>query len=255
MMFPAVFDTSSLNGNNGFTLTALSGAFGFSVACLGDINDDGTPDLIVGAPDTKQSFVIFGADTFPVVFDISNLNGTNGFTIISSSVSFGQSLAGIGDINGDGKSDLIVGARTSNKVFVIFGASNFPAIFDTASLNGNNGFTLIGLGTFGFSVAGIGDINVDGIADLIVGANSASKAFIVFGTNSFPAIFDVSNLNGTNGFTLVGPTDKWLGISVSGIGDVNGDSKPDLPSKPPELPRATPLRTVHAMLTAHGSSL
>ena len=169
MLFPQVFDVDNLNGQNGFTLTS-SGNFGCSVAGTGDINGDGKPDLIVGTYESKKAFVVFGATNFPATLDTSSLNGVNGFTLTSSSSGFGVSVAGTGDINDDGKPDLIVGAYGAGKAFVIFGATNFPAILDTSSLNGANGFTLTSSSyDFGRSVAGTGDINGDGKPDLIVG--------------------------------------------------------------------------------------
>ena len=213
-----------------------------SVAGTGDINDEGKPDLIVGGCETygphKEAYVVFGATKFPAILNTSSLNGANGFTLTSygfaltssgSSDNFGCSVAGTGDINNDGKPDLIVGGSI---VYVVFGATKFPAILDTSSLNGANGFTLRSSSKFGCSagtgaVAGTGDINDDGKPDLIVGAYRASKAFVVFGATNFPATLDTSSLNGANGFTLTSSSIDF-GRSVAGTGDINGDGKPDL---------------------------
>ena len=227
--FPAIFDILHLNGNNGFTLTSSSTTgFGGPAVGTGDINGDGKPDLIVG--DLSKAYVIFGANHFPATFDVSSLNGSNGFTLISSSSGFGSTLSGVGDINGDGKPDLIVGAWIANKAYVIFGANHFPAIFDVSSLNGSNGFTLTSsTRSFGYSAAGAGDVNGDNIPDFIVGTSDfrANKAYVIFGAFTFPATFDISSLNGSNGFTLTSYEGNF-GDSVDGTGDVNGDSKSDL---------------------------
>src|SRR5258708_5079527 len=109
MTFPAVFDVSSLNGNNGFTINgaAIKSEFGYSVAGAGDINGDGKQDLIIGAWLTNNfvgaAYVVFGSATFPRVLSVATLNGANGFKI-NGAASFGElgtSVAGVGDINGD----------------------------------------------------------------------------------------------------------------------------------------------------------
>ena len=228
MKFPAVFDVANLNGNNGFKITSLSKYFGGSVSGIGDINSDGQSDFIIGAQEDNKAYVIFGAKHFPDVLDTSHLNGNNGFVLISSSNTFGSSVAGTGDINGDDKPDLIVGAIFSNKAYVIFGASSFPIVLDTSSLNGKNGFTLTSSsGGFGSSVAGTGDINGDGKPDLIVGAYGAKKAYVIFGASDFPAVLDTSSLNGINGFVLTSSSLEFGG-SASGIGDINSDGRSDL---------------------------
>ena len=224
MKFPAVFDTSSLNGNNGFALTS-----GGTVTGIGDVNKDGCPDLMIGSPVSNKAFVVFGSNNFQSIFDTSALNGTNGFILTSSSLGFGRSVAGVGDINGDGISDFIIGASYDvSRAFIVFGSTHFPATLDTSELNGHNGFTLVGPpnGGLGCSVAGIGNINGDSKQDLIVGAIVVNKAFVVFGAPVFPATFDVSNLNGSNGFTLIS-SGLNFGVSVAGIGDINGDVKSD----------------------------
>ena len=80
-----------------------------------------------------------------------------------------------------------------------------------------------------------GDLNGDGIDDIIIGAhtatpNDAGQTYVIFGRNtSFPAIFELSSLNGTNGFTLNGiKAENWSSFSVSQAGDLNGDGKNDL---------------------------
>lgn len=226
--FPAVFDASSLNGSNGFTLVSPSLAFGLSVSGIDDLNADGSSDLVVGAPDSGSAYVIFGGSSFPAMFNTSNLNGINGFKIISSSLYFAVSVSGTGDINGDGKSDLIIGAYGSNKAYIIFGTSSFPAVFDTSRLNGANGFTLTSSSAnFGYSVAGIKDINGDGTADLIVGANIAGRAYVILGASNFPATLDTASLNGENGFIITSSSGNF-GVSVAGGDDLNGDKKSDL---------------------------
>ncbi len=118
--------------------------------------------------------------------DLSSLDGSNGFKLsgVVAGDQSGSSVASAGDVNGDGFADLIVGAsvpiRTaadSGASYVVFGkASGFAANLDLSSLDGSNGFKLSGVAAgdqSGVSVASAGDVNGDGFADLIVGADWA----------------------------------------------------------------------------------
>ncbi|MCH8843567.1 MAG: FG-GAP repeat protein, partial [SAR324 cluster bacterium] len=174
------------------------------------------------------------------------LVGSNGFDI--NGVSFndysGWSVAGAGDVNGDGYDDVIVGAyRGPNAsdygaAYVVFGGSNVGATgsLELSSLNGTNGFVLNGTtgSQAGVSVAGAGDMNGDGYADVIVGAYQANggigASYVVFGMRTgFSAAIDLSTLDGNDGFVINGVLagDK-AGQSVASAGDVNGDGFADI---------------------------
>ena len=175
--------------------------------------------------ESGQTYVVFGRKTpFPPVFELSSLNGTNGFIIngIKANDYSSNSVSQAGDINGDGIDDIIIGAHTATpndagQTYVIFGRNtSFPAIFELSSLNGTNGFTLNGIKAenwSSFSVSQAGDLNGDGKNDLAIGAyvtglngrKGAGQTYVVFGRNTFfPEVFELSSLNGTNGFTLNG---------------------------------------------------
>ncbi|MEH1806508.1 beta strand repeat-containing protein [Nostoc sp.] len=258
--FDAQFNLSTLNGTNGFTINGINegDGLGWSLSSAGDINGDGIDDLIIGArfadPNgsySGQSYVVFGSkDGFDAQFNLSTLNGTNGFAIngIEEGDFSGWSLSSAGDINGDGIDDLIIGAffadpngNRSGQSYVVFGSNgDFDAQFNLSTLNGTNGFTINGINesySLGWSVSSAGDINGDGIDDLIIGAPDASpngnrsgQSYVVFGSKGgFDAQFNLSTLNGTNGFTING-TDivDYSGRSVSSAGDINGDGIDDL---------------------------
>ena len=260
---PNPLDLSSLNGTNGFKLNGEA-AFddsGFSVSAAGDINSDGIDDLIIGAVGADpngnsragRSYVVFGSDTgLPNPFDLSSLDGTNGFKLNGEAAfdDSGYSVSAAGDINSDGIDDLIIGAvgaapngnSIAGRSYVVFGsASGLPNPFNLSSLNGSTGFVLNGeaLGDYsGRSVSAAGDINGDGIDDLIIGATGAEpngdrfagRSYVVFGSDSsLPNPFDLSSLNGSNGFVLNGEAERdFSGVSVSAAGDINGDGIDDL---------------------------
>lgn len=255
--FSANLNLSSLDGSKGFKINGIEAddASGISVKGAGDINGDGLDDLIIGAAQANgnagQSYVVFGQYTgFSANFDLSSLlpsnegDGSQGFVIngITAEDSLGFAVSGAGDINGDGFDDLIIGAPEANdntgQSYVVFGKSGgFAASFDLSAVDGSNSFTLNGLAEgdrLGSSVSSAGDVNGDGLDDLVIGAageeGSIGSSYIVFGrTNGFPGNFDLSNLDGSNGFVVSGLAENdRLGISVSGAGDINGDGFDDL---------------------------
>ncbi|WP_442937986.1 beta strand repeat-containing protein [Nostoc sp.] len=257
--FDAQLNVSTLNGTNGFAINGINALdeSGHSVSSAGDINGDGIADLIIGAHDASpnglesgQSYVVFGSKGgFSAQLNLSTLNGTNGFAIngINPADSSG-SVSSAGDINGDGLDDLIIGAPladpnafTSGQSYVVFGSKGgFGAQLNLSTLNGTNGFAINGINKYdfsGWSVSSAGDINGDGIADLIIGAPFANlsgyhsgQSYVVFGSKSgFDAQLNLSTLNGTNGFAINSiKSGDDLGYSVSSAGDINGDGIADL---------------------------
>ncbi|GAB4190928.1 MAG: hypothetical protein Kow00105_05130 [Phycisphaeraceae bacterium] len=257
--FAATLELSTLNGTNGFVIDGLAAGdrLGFSVRGAGDVNGDGIDDFIIGASladsngaDAGSAYLVFGQTGFGGNFDLTTLNGINGFRIdgVSATDQLGISVNGAGDINGDGIDDVIVGAYQtdthgvdSGSAYVIFGSSGgFSAVFDPATLNGTNGFTLHGGATLdnaGRSVSSAGDFNGDGFADILIGAPDADgdnpdsgSAYVVFGSGAvFPATINLSSLTGADGFKLNGiDTGDRAGLSVASAGDVNADGLDDL---------------------------
>ena len=236
----------SLNGTNGFSVQGLNGADNlcFAVSTAGDINKDGKSDLIIGAPGAGNgtAYVIFGQTTFPPQFDLTTLNGTNGFSIsaLNKNDFLTLSVGTVSDVNADEIDDFIIGAPFAENGlgigYVIFGQTTFPTQFNLALLNGTNGFAIAGLvedDYLGGSVSTAGDINHDGKKDIVIGAykfnSGQGVSYVIFGQPTFPAQFNLTTLNGTNGFSIQGlNTGDALGYSVSTAGDINADGKNDL---------------------------
>ncbi len=212
--FDAQMDLSSLDGSNGFRLDGEKvGSFsGLSVSGAGDVNGDGFGDVIIGAPGiaaddfSGYSYVVFGKATgFDAHVDLSSLDGSNGFRLRGENGrdASGESVSGAGDVNGDGFDDVIVGAHgvdsngvNSGSSYVVFGKdTGFDARMDLSNLDGRTGLRLVGENAFdysGGSVSGAGDVNGDGLDDLLVGAHGVSAynnysgvSYVIFGSRDF----------------------------------------------------------------------
>ncbi|MES2352903.1 MAG: Ig-like domain-containing protein, partial [Pseudomonadota bacterium] len=247
-------------GTHGFVINGqcTNDLSGFSVAGAGDVNGDGLADLIVGAKYSStftsasagRSYVVFGKSTATAI-DLSTIAGGTGGFVINGHCAIdnsGTSVAGAGDVNGDGLADLIIGARYSDptagssagRSYVVFGKSTTTAINLSAIAAGTGGFVINGQGVSdqsGISVASAGDVNGDGLADLIVGADKsdpvagtdAGRSYVVFGKSTTTAIDLSAIAGGTGGFVINGQgASDGSGSSVASAGDVNGDGLADL---------------------------
>jgi hypothetical protein len=217
------------------------------VAGLGDTNGDGLSDLIVGLPvagreGNGRAFVVFGKRDAGAV-DATAL-GAGGYRIGNSSshssAGTGQSVAAAGDVNGDARADLLIGAPGadnnvggSGSVYVLFGQATAIDL-DLASFT--NGFRIdgkdVGHGA-GWSVSGDRDVNRDGRPDIVVGAafgdfdgrTQAGSAYIVFGKSS-PATVRLGGLN-PGQVEIGGAHDYDLTGASVGLGDFDGDGRAD----------------------------
>ncbi len=248
--FGSLLDVLTLDGADGFRIEGNpEDSLGYTVAAAGDVNADGFADVLVYAPGANEhrgaDYCIFGhAGPFDASLHVSSLDGVNGFAISFNHLAPGDapgwSLSGAGDINSDGVDDMVIGAVSANEgagaAYVVFGReSGFDASFDFSELGTDGGFVFHGQSndSAGYSMSGGGDVNGDGIADLLVGAmtaNSASGAgYVIFGrAGSFPPVMDATSLDGDQGFVIQGLPNDYIGPSVSDAGDVNGDGISDV---------------------------
>ncbi|MDO9021585.1 MAG: FG-GAP-like repeat-containing protein, partial [Myxococcales bacterium] len=195
------------------------GFFGYSVASAGDVNGDGYADVVVGSDGARTASVFHGSasgtlSTAAIVLTAGFLDD-----------GYGRSVAGAGDVNGDGYSDIVVGAHEARP------DGGFPVGTASVFHGGPSGITATAArvlagsapyARFGTSVAGAGDVNGDGYADLIVGPTNVG----VFHGGA-------SGIAATASSTLVGaPGDPQgqssFGTAVSFAGDVNGDGYADV---------------------------
>ncbi|MDX2115642.1 MAG: hypothetical protein SFZ24_08495 [Planctomycetota bacterium] len=221
-----------LSGANGTVLynfngNSLGDGFGHSVSGAGDVNNDGFDDFVIGAPS-------YGYYDYLPTGSASVFSGATGATIYtfygSSFDSFGRSVSGAGDVNGDGFDDVIVGSSTN--------AAEDSRVGAARVFSGANGRILYTFNAnvdrfsawFGRDVSGAGDVNNDGFDDFIVGApkdaNSGSARVFV----SVPVCqSDTDPIIHSPLYTFNGDSENdYLGRSVSGAGDVNNDGFNDL---------------------------
>ncbi len=240
------------------TLAGASGhgdaGYVMSLGAAGDVNGDGYDDVIVGLPyfsdpargQTGTAFVLFGSSS-PANVDVATLTPSQGFRIRGAAVkdSTGATVAGVGDVNGDGIDDVGVGSVGANPsgnavkgcVHVVFGSATVSDV-DLAD-PGARAVRFDGVASFddaSTSVSAGGDLNADGIDDVVVGSpyaspqgrSAAGSVFVVFGSRQLSGM-DLGAALGTRGVAIAGAVaSDQTGTSVAATGDVNGDGIDDL---------------------------
>ena len=225
---------------------AMAGA---AVAAAGDVNADGLADIVVGAPFAGRNgrafsgsaYVVFGKRSAERV-DLERL-GSGGFRIDGPrrGAVVGTTLAGTGDVNGDGRADVVVRSDRVQRaaVYVVFGKASAEPV-DLRRL-GRRGFAIRRGGGwrdllhFGDALSGAGDFNGDGLADVAIGApgsggthgEGAGVTFVVFGGRRMRTV-ELLKL-GRRGVRIEGEQAfANTGEALAPLGDVNGDGRGDL---------------------------
>ncbi len=194
------------------------GVFGWCVSGAGDVHSDGYPDVLVGAPGAAISGTASGAMTV-----YSGLDGSPVLFLLGDKAgdSLGWSVSDVGDVNGDGYSDMVAGAPSSSSSTSL-GYARLYAGGSGATLHTWYGTSLHDW--FGVSVSGAGDFNNDGFVDVLVGASEADNGGLVDSGSAQVFSLQAGLLYTFNGHGTV----DFFGYSVSDAGDVNSDGFVDI---------------------------
>lgn len=186
-----------------------------SVANVGDINQDGVEDFIIGITQAKSGGTAVGSAQV-----ISGADDSTLYTFFGdpAGIFFGWSVEGAGDVNMDGVPDLIVGSPLSN------GGMGDVRVFSGADGSQLYQYSSMANSLFGYDVAGVGDMNADGFDDFAVGAPQGQGPM---GALGFVLIF--SGVDGSVLWNLSGSgTQMGFGFAIAGVGDLLNDGSPDI---------------------------
>jgi len=227
--------------------------FGLGIAALGDLDGDGVPDLAVGAGGDDAGGSAAGAvwilfmnadGTVRAEQEISNTQGGLVGSPLQPAAIFGISVAGLGDLDGDGVPDLAVGAVGDDEAAPSAGAMWVLLLDNDGTVKsqqkittgvGGFGGTLTMNNSFGYAIASLGDLDGDGVVDLAVGArgdldggSGRGAVWILFLNNDGTVKAEQKISDTQGGFGGLLDDRDAFGSGVAGLGDLDGDGVPDL---------------------------
>jgi hypothetical protein len=218
--------------------SSSSGSSPRSVTIVGDINNDGFDDLLLGFPTASTCLGYLGSKKgFQNLIKSFSIYGT------TPGDEFGWSVAKAGDVNRDQYNDMIVCAKGTGVCYVLYGRSVFNDHIYVQNMSSSDGFRIIGSGSstinFGMAVDYAGDFNKDGYSDLVISAMSFTSqgiVYVIFGRPVDQLKGDIrieereenNNNNSSLVYSIVTPTFSVAGLSIAGIDDMNNDGFDDI---------------------------
>jgi hypothetical protein len=235
-------DTSLANADASFWGEAANDMMSAAVAGAGDVNGDGYNDILIASANSQagkgQTYLILGKAS-GWAKDTSLSKADASFIGEESNQYSGNPLDGAGDVNGDGYDDILIGSPSNDEAsndagqaYLIFGKATGWAK-GTSLSNADASFRGEAAGDQAGNVAGSGDVNGDGFADIIIGANTndskaimAGQTYVIFGKASGWGMD--TNLSHADASFDGEHTFDLSGNAVSDAGDVNGDGFDDI---------------------------
>jgi len=218
------------------------GEFGGALAGVGDVDADGFGDFLVGAPgDSGRAFLFRGQRKLPSVStaEDADLEITNHLPASE----FAASLASMGDVNGDGYADFVVGAtfgefeKRAGEAYLYLGGRTLDATPDLVYAGAQDSSVIDDDGVRGDSFSrslAVVDLDEDGVRDLVVGAprfnGNSGRVFVFFSDPGLVGTPTPDTLHAGEAYVIFtgDPGDGWFGRSLAIVNDLNGDSRPDL---------------------------
>ncbi len=233
-------DLENLPATRGYRIEGAGGnEAGNAVANAGDVNQDGVTDQLVGAMSSDFAYLVYGQRTASPTTVVVALPGSWGYGMHGIPITLtGSSLANAGDVNGDGIPDALIGAsceadgpRAAN-IYVVYGERTPPQNYlELPNLSTAQGYSITDSRgqCAGTSVAGMPDMNGDGVPDQLIGvfgakvAGGDGAAYLVYGQRTSPQRVDLASLQASQGYGIGGIPQASAGWFVADAGDLDAD--------------------------------